>query len=190
MTQTTTKNEIEKTETTINETKLCFGGFYDSIHSNIIEDYIDGLKDDEETEDFDRYSQNDSKIYDELKENYISEYMELFNTNLGTELKFIKLESPKSYNYTTDKMIVSYSKSDLKKMFEYLRDNDAKDDLHFELKRVTTPYSGYMPYFTFKEILKKENKDKFVEILLSTIIDRETDGGFLSTENLYSIELY
>jgi len=72
---------------------LPFGGFYESIHSENIDFQIDSQSIDWETVN-----------YKETYKLYSKEIVDHINNHLDLDLKFIALNSPRFYNYTTDKI--------------------------------------------------------------------------------------
>tara|TARA_R110002051_G_scaffold30319_2_gene70177 strand:+ start:1016 stop:1504 length:489 start_codon:yes stop_codon:yes gene_type:complete len=94
------------------EFALEFGGFYHSWHSERIDNDINMFEYDWEKIDF-----------PETHNNYCKGLLESVNNELEMNLEFVELESPKEYNFTTDKIITSIPHkefADLKQ--EYIND--------------------------------------------------------------------
>ena len=84
------------------KTNINFGGFYNSIHSDIIDIYIEDMK----------YNWEDVN-YKATYKNYSESYIKVLNNILDTNLIFKALNSPKFYNYSTDVINVELSKNPL-----------------------------------------------------------------------------
>lgn len=100
-----------------------FSGFYDSIHNSLI--------DDAEGQLFSDYDGNgdinqgllsrfiNNVDYKKVFIGYARTYTESFKDDFNIpSLKFISLESPKSYNYSTDKIECSISRADIRRIYK------------------------------------------------------------------------
>ena len=79
---------------------LNFGGFYHSEHSEIIENNIDAYGYEWEGVD-----------YKNTYINYCKAFLNRLGEELDVNLSFISLDSPREYNFTTDKIFCSISKT-------------------------------------------------------------------------------
>ena len=141
------------------KTTVNFGGFYDSIHSDIIDTYVVDME-----YNWEEVNYNDTyKIYSE-------NYIKALNNMLDTDLIFKALNSPKFYNYTTDKINVEISKKDILKLFKYIKDEDLKQAIFNRIKFVSTSRDGYAAFYTYTDFFKKENLDILIECLFDVII--------------------
>ena len=92
---------------------LPFGGFYESMHSEQVNVYIDQMGYDWEKVNFNATYLNYSKA--------LLNYIE---SEINTPLKFIGLNSPKFYNFTTDKIEAEILPENYAKFIaEFLTDN-------------------------------------------------------------------
>lgn len=149
---------------------LNFGGFYSSIHSDIIDSQIerDGSDDDG------YYNwEYDLTNYQETNKNYAEAYIKiikkyLFENDVKVDIDFIKIESPAYYNFATDLIIIKIlSKDHQKKIIKFVK-SKFKKELDKYIKDNTTSRDGYMSFYTLKEVL--ENKDnKLMEACLKMI---------------------
>ena len=78
-----------------------FHGFYDSIHSSMLDDTLSGIFD-ENQDLIDRTNVNWQKAH----QLYAADYTENVANIYSLPLRFLKLESPRYYNFETDKIIV------------------------------------------------------------------------------------
>ena len=100
-----------------------FQGFYNSVHSSIIDDAEDILFTDHDTGTINNaglhlYFYNNcnyKKVFTEYAKAYAKSFKDEFDIPL---LRFLSLESPRSYNYSTDKIECSISRADIRKIYK------------------------------------------------------------------------
>ncbi len=139
---------------TLNKTKFLidFGGFYDSIHSALIDDMI-------------QYNEinEDNVNYKETYKDYCIEYLELLNNILDLNLEFIQIDSPQFYNFTTDKIEAEINENDFNKLKDtYLNDKEFIDYVN-EASKSRDGFTSF--YNGFNEVIKED------EILLQYMFD-------------------
>ena len=120
-----------------------FGGFYHSIHSDNIENRIEYFEIDE-----------NNVNYKETYNSYCIEFIDSLNDMLELELKFIQIDSPKFYNFTTDKIEAEINENDFNKLKDtYLNSNEFIDYVNENSKSrdgFTSFYNG------FNEVIKED----------------------------------
>ena len=146
------------------ETSINFGGFYNSLHSDIIESYIEDLE----------YNWEDVNYISTYNE-YSKSYIKVINNILDTNLIFKALNSPKFYNFTTDYINVEISKKDVLKLFKYVKDEDLKQEVFNIIKDSSTSKDGYVAFYEYADFFKKENLDILIECLFDIIIENLQD---------------
>ena len=151
------------------KTTVNFGGFYNSIHSDILDTYIED------------YGYNWENVdYISTYKEYSKSYIKVLNNILDTNIIFKALNSPKFYNYSTDKINVELSKKDILKLFKYVKDEELKQEVFNIIKEASTSRDGYVAFYNYADFFKKDNLDILVECLLDVIIenlqDRIVDG--------------
>ena len=130
---------------TLNKTRFLidFGGFYDSIHSDNIENRIEHFEIDE-----------NNVNYKETYNSYCIEFIDSLNDMLELELKFIQIDSPRFYNFTTDKIEAEINENDFNKLKDtYLNSNEFIDYVNENSKSrdgFTSFYNG------FNEVIKED----------------------------------
>ena len=128
-----------------------FGGFYESEHYYNVECMLDTYFDDN---DYSHINIDYEAIYNE----YGKMWLELFNFwmiseyGVNLKIKFISINSPREYNYTTDNIEVEYNSKNLKKLIndeviEYINNNSKSYDGFLSF------YEGYNEVKKDKEIL-------------------------------------
>ena len=153
-----------------------FGGFYNSYFSEAIDDVIYG-EDDEEDTNINIDAIDNKSLNVKVSEVILNSFRDQLDADYGIKLKlkFKGLDSPRYYNFTTDKLIVKLTKGDRKKLRGLVReDSDIEDSLQEDIKNLTTSYPGYVPYYKYKDILGRKTKDSenaYYTCLLETLFN-------------------
>jgi len=130
---------------TLNKTRFLidFGGFYHSIHSELIDNMIETFEIDE-----------DNVNYKETCNSYCNEFIDSLNDMLELNLKFIKIDSPKFYNFSTDKIEAEINENDFNKLKDiYLSSQEFIDYIELNSKS----YSGFISFYNgFNEVIKED----------------------------------
>lgn len=130
---------------TLNKTRFLidFGGFYHSIHSDEIDHRIESFEIDE-----------DNVNYKETCNSYCIEFIDSINDMLELNLKFIQIDSPRFYNFSTDKIEAEINENDFNKLKDiYLSDNEFIDYIELNSKS----YSGFISFYNgFNEVIKED----------------------------------
>jgi len=167
-----------------NETRLEFGGFYESIHSEIIDNHIEYFIESEndlnDTEkEYDDYDFDYQSMYNQ----YIKQYCKMLSNhikneyNLNIDFTDLKLISPKYYNFETDK--IECKVSNHKDLISYFKnDNDFLDFLN----QATQSYDGYISYYDFNQAIN--NKDNILMLYIFKYICNEF------YDNAYFYDIY
>jgi len=138
------------------EFNLNFGGFYESIHSYMIDDSIANYYD----KDIDDIYEND-KIYDQIdfkamQKNYciewLNEYLKIVDNHNLLGVKFKGINSPEYYNYETDKINASINESIVDRLIK-----NANHDLIEYINQNSQSYDGFHShYIGFNEVIKNK----------------------------------
>ncbi len=131
-------------------TNIRFNGFYNSLHSDLIDDAIESYyRDDNGVFNYD--SIVDNIDYKTIHKDYIEVFTDEFkswiqdNYNLDIDFKDLKLISPQYYNYSTDVINCNISDRDNSLlMTTFKRD---KDFISY-LEDRTTSRSGFISHYT------------------------------------------
>ena len=147
-----------RTQTQKTEFSLNFGGFYHSEHSEVIENNIElyGY----EWEEVD---------YKKTNINYCKAFLNRLGEELNINLSFISLDSPKEYNFTTDKIFCSISKEDFKTLLD---DYDNKELFNY-IEEHSKSRDGFSSFYSGYAAVKKE-KDIFLQYLFNYILQYES----------------
>jgi len=147
-------------------TQIEFGGFYNSIHSDNIDFFIDN--------EVEYENLNIDKIdYKKTYQNYINDYVNelenyiLHEYNIEIDFKNISLDSPKYYNYSTDVIKTNVSFTQILNLNNKLLQ---LDQFNKYLKDHTKSYDGFMSFYTYDDA--KSNKDNIlIQYVLRYICD-------------------
>ena len=156
---------------------LNFGGFYESIHDQIVENamgyYFDFI--DHETVEIDQekiwFIGADLWNFGRIK--YSKNFVDVINDTIGTDLKFDALYSPNYYNYGTDQIICEITKKDILKVFDFIKKENLKNDVFSIIKEKTTSYDGFNAFYNYEDFFKKENLVFLIECLFDAILKNE-----------------
>ena len=120
------------------QTSINFGGFYYSIHRDILDSELECLGYADEAINFEA-----------THEAYCKNYIKVLNNILDTDITFKALNSPKFYNYSTDFIDVELSKKDILKLFKYIKEEDLKQEVFNIIKDASTSKSGYIAFYNY-----------------------------------------
>ena len=153
------------------EFALEFGGFYHSWHSERIDNDISNYDYDWEEVD-----------YKKTHNNYCKGLLESVNNELDMNLEFVELDSPREYNFTTDKIIASIPQkefADLKQ--EYVNDTEFVDWINEESRS----RDGFSSFYSGLDAIIKED-----DILLQYIFRYiNIENSTIDLEFEYELEL-
>ncbi len=157
------------------ELYINFGGFYDSVHTDNVDnavDYLD-MQDDERV--------NWIATYDSYAEAYLKNLNRIFKWNL----KYIKLDSPRYYNFTTDKIVCEINYQDKSDILSDMGSQPFIDYVNEKLKS-GPGFAGYYdngvdpPYNVILALSLKNDDDR--ARLIELYIEREIEIGDINWE--------
>jgi hypothetical protein len=132
------------TDTQSRTITLPFDGFYESIHSQLIDSWLES----NEANTSDTVNEELINLFYDLDFEpihllYAKLYTKILATRLNIPLEFISLHSPRFYNFETDTITASISLSHLTLIYA-LTDTPA---LNERIHTTTTACDGYIPYY-------------------------------------------
>jgi len=127
-------------------TVIPFHGFYNSWHDNILHSAIEQYFDFEQPEHFEENFNNYKAIQTDYSKLYTEYFNSLFNeiTGLNIALTFESLQSPREYNFTTDRIFCHITPADVQKLYGYVK----TDALQHVIQEMFTPCSGFIPHYS------------------------------------------
>ena len=154
-----------------------FGGFYASMHSDLIDELIARHFNSDIGDVSD--DQFDSVDMKELNRKYCKEFIEFVNHSLkeqevDAKFTFKEIFSPREYNFSTDTIQATIPTPDVLNLIKYVESN-YKEELAALLHEVTTPRSGYFPLYTIDEL--QRDIEAYTMVCLDVLMDNE---GILS----------
>lgn len=96
------------------ETTLPFSGFYCSLHDDAVDHTIDMIFEDNENL---KQHLSDNCDYREVYTKYAAEYTRAFSEEFKIDLSFKSLQSPREYNFTTDRIFADISIAEIKRLY-------------------------------------------------------------------------
>lgn len=149
-----------------------FGGFYNTWHDDICERAVAwqiGAIDEQGEIDGDKLFNFDQ--WGEIHSQYAEKWLDMLNSELGLNIKYCGLVSPRFYNYSTDVIAANITRGDCLSIVRYIRENDLKADFTRALKDRGTSRDGYAAWYTPSEFYLSENRDHFIRLALEVIIE-------------------
>ena len=103
-------------------TTICFSGFYNTLHDSELDTTLEQMFSDRDTGctiNYDLYNRALDKMnWRAVHTAYAKEYMDDFMRWLDLELEFVELNSPRFYNYETDRIFVFITEASLKRAYD------------------------------------------------------------------------
>lgn len=132
------------------EARLPFSGFYESIHDEVMDRNLI----DEELSMEEQEKLRDEIDWKEERIEYSKEYTELVAKLLKVDLEFVALESPREYNFGTDRIFANMEESDV----ELLKGKVDTDLMYNAVKEQYTSRDGFSSFYSnsYQEWLDRE----------------------------------
>lgn len=141
---------------------MFFSGFYESIHDSVFDFEEEGILEnypDKKWEDF-RFSYNWTE--------YSKIYVRAISSEIGIDLEFQELISPREYNFTTDKIICYIKPKDVKKLATALN----SPTLEKLVKERFTRRDGFIPFYSsYVDEWKEKKITEWDAVELGTLLD-------------------
>lgn len=137
------------TDATI-ETTIPFSGFYESVHLSLIESAIESMFSDDSGGSLGLENAfNDLCDFRKVFYSYAQCYAENFSVAFKIpSLKFETLESPREYNFTTDRVFCKISMEDVKAIYERLSNTEGRKVFEDVAKSMFTSRSGFYSFYS------------------------------------------
>lgn len=131
-----------------------FSGFYNSVHDYHLDQALDGyILSDSSGEVFEGLKEH--KLYDyavdwdKAKKEYVEGFISAFGYEIGLGescFELDTLDSPREYNFTTDRIFAYMSEADLKDTFDKVM-SEAKEKMRDIIKDKFTSCIGFISYY-------------------------------------------
>ena len=99
---------------------FCFSGFYESIHDSVFDSETESIM-----EDYGKKYDDFHFTYD--WEEYAKNYVRAISSEIGLDLEFKELWSPREYNFETDEIYCFITPKDVKKISSALNSDTLKN---------------------------------------------------------------
>lgn len=125
-----------------------FLGFYDTVHDNAIDRAIESLFEDVNGDCNSRlinhFYSSECIDYEQVRTAYAKDYAQAFAIATKLQLTFDELNSPKEYNFQTDRIFVDVTPESVTKLFASVD----KDVLRQRIKEEYTSRSGFISFYS------------------------------------------
>lgn len=102
------------------EVAIPFSGFYETHHNDKIDDAVEsGFNYNHDTDEDQELPEAfwDANInWDRIRQDYCREYVAAFAEWFGLDLEFVVMQSPREYNFTTDRIFVNIAEDQMNKI--------------------------------------------------------------------------
>ena len=167
------------------EIQIEFGGFY-GYHDEYIEQRIETLNEWNDELDIDNvYDTLTSIDWQKTFEDYAENWLHRFNMFCHLSLEFVGIDSPKYYNYRTDRIIAKINDKDIERLMEFV---DYVEFYEYANPRLTS-YDGFISFYNGLDDLieRSENDDDDKAILLGMVCDYLIEVNEVN-EDIYELE--
>jgi hypothetical protein len=173
-------------------TTIPFSGFYESIHNdnidqaeNLLFANNDGISNEGLQTRFFKEC-NYSQVFKKYAEAYADQFSEDFKIR---SLKFVELNSPRQYNFSTDHIVCSISRADLRVIYKATDRQKLTD----HVRENCTSRSGFMSFYD-PDLKKWGYVDNWeqpqIKLLLDVYCDQETDAVDFNDYEVYCMDDY
>lgn len=168
------------------EIELPFMGFYESLHDELLDEHIrDAVAYAVHGEGFDEISLVDGQQIDNvmweadidwtaIREAYCKVYVEQLSSELGLDLEFADLVSPKYYNFSTDRLFVTIPEEEAKRVRKVAEQSDGWMQ---RIKDMFSDRDGFHSFFspdTGDDVWTREQLDAVQYIpIMQTYVEEE-----------------
>jgi len=118
-----------------------FHGFYNSIHDSVLDNALESLC---ESNPKLREHLFDALNWQSIHTEYASKYVDAYNDLLNIDSKFIRLISPKYYNYETDRILIDVPFETIERIFKTVDRKILEDTI----KSQYTSCSGFSSFYS------------------------------------------
>ena len=120
-----------------------FPGFYNSVLDSMLENDLESYLEENDL----KYEDIESKLnFKEAALAMSQAWLKIFNEYCPFSLKFQDINSPKFYNFTTDRLIALISLKDLRRLVKYVKPHE--DILEGVIKKHFTSRDGFMSFYS------------------------------------------
>lgn len=173
------------------EIQIPFEGFYESVIDSIVDDYILSLFDFEGTGDtnlipenwYNHFSYND-KMLNAICVEYVSRFQEYlsYEHSIDIDLKYKNIESPKYYNFSTDRIFCEISIQDAVKLYNTCKTDVLEQvikDRHSSRPGFISFYSNDINASCWQNVHDMDH-NHLMTVLIAAIISSISETGYVT----------
>lgn len=154
------------------EIQIEFGGFY-GYHEEYINDRLHDFEIDDDSVDW-------NATFNEYAKNWLWR----FNDRSNLDLEFIGVDSPKYYNYRTDRIIAKLNYDNINELMLFIVDDEFKEWANPQLKS----YDGFISFYNgVDDLIERAKNDDDKAILLGMICNYLIELNEVN-EDIYELE--
>ena len=170
-------------------TTIPFSGFYNSWHSDEIDTTLSRMFEDDHGNTPTMFNNAWETIdYSAAYKEYAKEYMTAFADEFNLSLKFDELNSPKEYNFTTDRIFAFINQQDINRML----DDIDLENLNDKIKQKFSSYDGLRSHYPNALNKWPKNVSEWdhnqIGTLIETYIEHQLNDIFDSYQELHLME--
>jgi len=159
-----------------------FSGFYESIHSGEVDHTLERILTDRDSgsEPAPDFIQNAAFMaidYSAVYRRYARAYVDSFAEWLGLDGKFESMDSPREYNFTTDRVYITLTRADVARLWRGV----SRADMTKAAKARFTSYDGFISGY-----LKRRQRTSPGPSTLGTICRTGPSGQSRPAPNIWS----
>lgn len=175
---------------------LNFGGFYYSIHDDLINSQLGNYFSDDEGETFD-YDEKYNIDYSLIQDKYCKLYLDWFETflndvySLDLKLHYKGLWRPKFYNFETDQILIEVSEKNASKILNF-----ETDEIKKYIDEHSRSYDGFASFYEGYEEVKKDT-EIHLQYIFNFLLAEFNENELLDSydfyngyEMLYNLDFY
>lgn len=163
------------------EIQIEFGGFYGYHEEYIdcrIEQFNDGVIYEDELIDYDNIDWNATF------KDYAENWLHRFNMFCDLSLEFVGIDSPKFYNFRTDRIIAKVNNADINDLMLFIVNDEFKEWANPQLKS----YDGFVSFYNgVDDLIERAKDDDDKAILLGMVCNYLIELNGVN-EDIYELE--
>lgn len=163
------------------EIQIEFGGFYGYHEEYIdcrIEQFNDGVIYEDELIDYDNIDWNATF------KDYAENWLHRFNNYANLSLEFVGIDSPKFYNFRTDRIIAKVNNADINDLMLFIVNDEFKEWADPQLKS----YDGFISFYNgVDDLIERAKDDDDKAILLGMVCNYLIELNGVN-EDIYELE--
>ena len=162
---------------------VSFGGFYEgSLHHGYLESQVESYRDEDNPMCTDC---DNNPNWTEAHNDAAVSILEYLSNHVGVDLEFVEVDSPKYYNYTTDKITANISEDD----FELVANTYLYDDKFVEyVNKGSQHRDGFISHAVGIDAVIDDSKEMLLVWIFDYIVEQIKSDNDLNQEYYYAAD--